>query len=275
MLYQFLSNSLTESAKTILLNQTEKYIINGTKDGLCFLRTIIAKAHVDSISTVDALRIALSSLDQKMIELKGGIQEFHIHVRQIVNALAAYSEGHDELMANLFKAYAVVNDDEFREYIRSKRYTHEDVIRLTANSLMTHAENHYNSRIANGTWKVPDKKVERIVALEAEIKQLKTVAANTTATSTNSETKWAWKKKAPKDGEPKTKLVNGTTFHWCPNHTSWTVHSPEQCEGILPRGTRPTGKTAAAGTKKFQMVPKMQMDPAMEVVVTSGGSMTK
>ena len=115
------------------------------------------KAHVDTIATVNALRTSISKLDHKMIECKGNIKEFHRHVGQLTTAMAAYSQKHDELLVNLFQAYAVVNDEEFREYIRGKRHSYEDGGTLTENTLMVNAENHFDMRVEAGTWKIVDK----------------------------------------------------------------------------------------------------------------------
>ena len=32
----------------------------------------------------------------------------------------------------------------------------------------------------------------------------------------------------PKDGEVKTKIVDGKTRNWCIHHMSWTMHKPEE-----------------------------------------------
>ncbi len=45
----------------------------------------------------------------------------------------------------------------------------------------------------------------------------------------NNEPKPAWKMQPPKDGEPTTKVVDGKTWHWCPNHNEWTIHPPSEC----------------------------------------------
>jgi hypothetical protein len=49
-----------------------------------------------------------------MIEVKKNIKLFHQHVLKLEHSLESHGEHCDELMANLFKAYKKVNDDEFR-----------------------------------------------------------------------------------------------------------------------------------------------------------------
>jgi hypothetical protein len=39
----------------------------------------------------------------------------------------------------------------------------------------------------------------------------------------------AWKKTAPKSGEPKTIKKDNKTRHWCIHHLAWCLHSSEEC----------------------------------------------
>ena len=41
---------------------------------------------------------------------------------------------------------------------------------------------------------------------------------------------WAWKEVAPKEGQKHTKKFKKKTYHWCPHHKLWTIHTPQQCE---------------------------------------------
>jgi hypothetical protein len=81
MLYQFLSNSLTEEAKMELLSAPEIYTFQGIPSGTCFLKAIIGKATVDTIATVMTIRNAVANLDTKMTEVQGNIQLFNTYVR--------------------------------------------------------------------------------------------------------------------------------------------------------------------------------------------------
>jgi hypothetical protein len=38
-----------------------------------------------------------------------------------------------------------------------------------------------------------------------------------------------WKKAEPAAGDPKSKTLNGKTYHWCPHNKMWTIHSPTDC----------------------------------------------
>ena len=41
---------------------------------------------------------------------------------------------------------------------------------------------------------------------------------------------WAWKNVALTEGQKQTKKFRKKTYHWCPNHKMWTIHTPQQCE---------------------------------------------
>ena len=50
------------------------------------------------------------------------------------------------------------------------------------------------------------------------------------------ERKYAWKRVPPKSGEPSTKKVYSDgktkTYHWCPYHSQWTIHSSAECKRL-------------------------------------------
>jgi hypothetical protein len=50
------------------------------------------------------------------------------------------------------------------------------------------------------------------------------------------EGKYAWKRVPPRSGEPSAKKVYSDgitkTYHWCPYHSQWTIHSPAECKRL-------------------------------------------
>jgi hypothetical protein len=63
------------------------------------------------MATVNVLRCEVATLNNKIVELKRNIVEFHTYVRGLVNDFAAYGAKCDELQANVFWAYLAVDDD--------------------------------------------------------------------------------------------------------------------------------------------------------------------
>jgi hypothetical protein len=231
MLYQFLSNSLSDEAKNILMVNPDSYTVMGQPSGSCFLKAIIGKSTVDTIATVHVLRNAIANLEPKMKELQGDIKAFNLHVTQVRNSLIAQGEPVNELMLNLFKGYSAVDDEAFARYIGRKQDAYEDGVDITADSLMMSALNKYELRMENGTWNALSRKDERIIALQAQIDSLgkqKEPTNSKKKSKKKNDDEYAWKKVQPSNGEMK-KVVKGKTYHWCPKHHAWTIHAPAQC----------------------------------------------
>ena len=109
---------------------------------------------------------------------------------------------------------------------------------------MDAAENKYKTRVLLKTWSAPTKEQEQILALTAQVGQLRLASKATpqkekrntpprvpSKTRQEREQKWAWKKILPKEGEPVTKVVDGTTYHLeCEHHPKqWVCHTTAEC----------------------------------------------
>ena len=90
--------------------------------------------------------------------------------------------------------------------------------------LMELAENYYRDAIVRQVWQTKSKE---FIALEARInraqakpdrkkKDKSQSKKNKGKKDDGNDKPWAWKKLPPKDKAPKTKEVNGKTYHWCP-----------------------------------------------------------
>jgi hypothetical protein len=139
---------------------------------------------------------------------------------------------------------------------REERYDEGE--NLTHRQLMQLAENKYRLMVDQGEWNKPTAQDRQIQALTSQIEHLqkkavasappksatkpktdtkgdskpKTTTAKQGSSSKKSSKDFAWKKVAPKEGEAKTKTVDGKKYHWCPNHKAWTIHSPSECHGV-------------------------------------------
>jgi hypothetical protein len=229
MLYHFLVGSLTMEAKNTVNIETAQFTIAGTKDGLTFLKTIIMKAQLDTVGTVETLRNAVSGFPVKLTELAGNIIDFHKYVNGIKGALDSYSESYPELISNLFKAYALVEDTEFQTYIMMTRFEYRRMpMNYNASVLMNGIENLYKIRIESGTWNP---------SIANQVGDTKNTISAMTSSVENTrdkkrKEKYAWKKEVPKNGEATTKSFEGRVYHWCVNHKMWTMHKPEECKGV-------------------------------------------
>jgi hypothetical protein len=210
--------------------------------GALLLKIIVMKAHVDTRATVSFIRTALSSLDTKMMALDSDISKFNAYVKTQVIALEARGETTSDLLVNVFKGYGTAQDSEFALFIKRNKDAYDEGGGITVTSLMDAAENKFKTRVLLKTWSAPTKEQEQILALTAQVKQLRIAKAaprkdkrtppkDLSKTKQDREQKWAWKKILPKEGEPVTKVVDGKTYHLaCEHHPKqWVCHTSAEC----------------------------------------------
>jgi hypothetical protein len=232
-------NSLSHDAKHRIGVWADDYTLEGEIQTLLLLKVIIRESRGDTNHRKLVLRQQLSSLDLKVESLGWSITKLHTHVKDTVEDLTALGETTQDLLANLFKAYAKVPDDEFVLYVNTKRQMYDEGTNYTPEQIMTFAGDKYKQRVEDKTWIAPSKDQEKIVALEAAVAKLskknKTSTNNTTSTTTsnnNGPQRAPWQMVKPTESEIKnkyTKKVDGKVFKWCNKHGFWSKHSTEQC----------------------------------------------
>jgi hypothetical protein len=221
-------------------------------DGPMLLKHIVALTYVDTRATASHIRDTLIDMGAKLDELGENIEQFNAWVRTQMIKLTARGEECQDLMLYLMKAYQKAPDEEFRLYIKDKKRDYEEgAVDLTAEALMTYAANKYNARVQSKEWSKPTQEQADIVALTAQLQVLNKQLSNKKnenlkkgqkekgkgkgkkENKKKSDTKkWDWKLIPPKDNEDKTKVVNGKTYYFCPNHKDkgmWTLHKPSEC----------------------------------------------
>jgi hypothetical protein len=209
------------------------------------LKAIIDNSHTNTLSSATAARTALSSLDVYMEKLpKSDISKMNEYVKTKLNELAAANEMTTDLIMNLFKGYAKAKDKTFRAWFQREKdeYTNRRIIYdPNGLALMETVENYYKGRVEEGLWGKLNEDEQTILALKAQIankqggkgkgkgKRDGEERKGKGGGKENDKPKPAWKTQPPKDGEPKTKVMDGKTWHWCPHHNEWTVHPPAEC----------------------------------------------
>jgi len=198
-----------------------------------------------------------------MKTVNSDIEKFNLYVRKLRQDLSARGEKSNDLLVNLFKGYASASDEAFTRYIQRKKDAYDEGENVTEESLLKDAINKFNNLKLEGKWNALSADQEKLVALQAEFKVLKDksikLSSNLNAKKNEKESQqygksnekkggnkkkkrgsnnpasWAWKKVPPKDGEPTTKNRDNKTYHWCQDHSAWTLHDPEKCELRLQR----------------------------------------
>jgi hypothetical protein len=155
MVYHFLYASVTKEAITKINLWKTAFTIVTHKDGLTFLCTIITKAQLDTIGTVEAYRKQIWQLPIKIVELTGNIQEFHCQVNTVKRALDSYRKEYPELILNLFNAYDKVEGKQFATYVMVTRFGYVAAPdTYQPRNLMQEVENLYKMRVQAGTWQL-------------------------------------------------------------------------------------------------------------------------
>ncbi|KAL7575495.1 hypothetical protein ACA910_020081 [Epithemia clementina (nom. ined.)] len=126
MAYTCLTNSVSEEALAKLNLNRKSFVHNGIGNGPLFLKTIIAEAHVDMRTTVIYLCEQLADLDQYMHDVKYDVIKFNNHAKTVLLGLSQRGESTLDLLANLFKAYTIIPNDEFLEFVRRKQNAYEE-----------------------------------------------------------------------------------------------------------------------------------------------------
>ena len=128
MLYQFLLNSLSDSAQLAMLSDKELYYLNDFPSGVCFLKAIIGRSSIDTNAKVTMLRKRIAKLaDTMKNEHKGNVRDFNIYVAEQRDQLRGRGHDVNELLTHLFDAYLNgVNDEEFHRYIESYQNQYDD-----------------------------------------------------------------------------------------------------------------------------------------------------
>jgi hypothetical protein len=230
-----LEESLTDSAIQKVETQSDRYMINGSPDGLCLLKCIIIDGAIDTRYTTLHIKQKLQQLHTYMIKVKHNVPAFNTEAKLLEKSLIARGETpvESDMVMWLFNGYKANADSNFHSYILKNYEEYADGDReFTTNQLMTRAENKFKQLTQDELWLKPSEQQEQIVAMNATIEQLRNKATPETAAKTKSKKKQvypAWKLEAPAAGASHTKTSNERTYHWCPHHALWTAHKPADC----------------------------------------------
>jgi hypothetical protein len=152
--------------------------VNQELSGVLLLKTIILVSTIDSNAATSAICCVLALLDLYMPKSGYDITKFNHYVKSQMLVLTARGEQSQDLVTNLFKAYCTVKEAEFCTYIKNKESNHEDsLIQLNYETLLDLADNRYKILKAQGRWNAPSQEEEKIIALEAKLKQFETKRA--------------------------------------------------------------------------------------------------
>ena len=165
----------------------------------------------------------------------------------------------------------MTKDDKFNAWTAQRMEEFDDGSKtFTVNELMVLSSRQYNTLRQRGQWMEPSPQKREIIALKAQLEQLKKATstkkktqpspAPTTKDGTNSKKegekkkyeKAAWMTKAPTEGQPKEKTVNDKKYYWCPTHNAWVRHKPSECKGKGYKPPKGKGNSTAPTAEHLQ-----------------------
>jgi len=233
LLYTCLAASITPETKAKAMIFHQDYHKGQTPIGAAYLKIRIWEANVDTRSTVMHIRAKLSALDSYILTINCNVTKFNAYVKDLIDSLMARGEMSNDLLANLFKAYKAMSDQEFVSYIRKKEDEYEEGVEINPDALMLLTDNKFKTFKQADTWNAPSPEEEKILALETQIQKLqkekkKPKQQEGKKGADQDGTKKGKKKK--KDGlkwtqvlladadRDKPKTVKGKQYFWCAKH---------------------------------------------------------
>ena len=250
--YTALAVSIDISFKSSkLAHNAKSYTIQGVKIAALFLKKIFNETEVGSAAKIAFLRGELQNLPVMFRDLDYNVEDFNDKVESTLELLQAHGQTAPDLPTSLFRAYETARDEEFAKAVRVRYmsiYT-EGEKEMTAEEILTFAKRKYQLYIQEGSWGSHVGAKDEILALKAEIKELKATAPGKGGKKKNENEKNKnknkkkkddnkagyknWQFKAPDAGKPTTKNVDGKEYHWCTkghgkdNKPMWARHKPE------------------------------------------------
>jgi hypothetical protein len=257
MLCKCLMNSVSKEGKSKITIWKDQHHVDGFPSGDLLLKVIVRESHLDTNATISAIRTKLSNLDTCMLSIGGDITKFNTHVKGLVESTNARGETTTDLLVNLFKGHLAVEDKSFNLCALRKQEEYNEGGTQTEDSLMNLAKNKFTLLQDAGRCNMPSAKETKILALQAELKQVskkwnKEKKGNKSEETEPKKRDWkdknkdtkkkaekpAWMSEKPKEENlRKSKSWNNKDWCWCSSETGgkcdghWRVHKPSKCEG--------------------------------------------
>ena len=278
MMYQCLMNSLSTEGKRKVLVWREQYMIGSMHSGNLLLKVIVRESHLDTNATAATIRMKLSSLDKYIQTIGSDIIKFNQYVMLLTDRLSSRGQTSTDLLTNLFLGYSAASDKTFVDYIGRKQESYEDGNEITPQELMEMAANKYKNLKLLNRWNAPTPEEEKIIALEAKLKNLKkTRKVKFKPDAQESDAKenvpkrrkkelpdWV-EKRPPEDKLFQPKTWNGKQWWYCHPDTGGNCHGiyrcshkPKDCKKKPQKGSKGDEKGKQEGPKKLKLTKALE-----------------
>jgi hypothetical protein len=161
-------------AQQSLSQHEPDYIVGGVICGPLLLKVIIRSATMDSRSTISILRAQLNDIDSYAAGVSGDVEKITEFFTDNLDRLNASGANLDDEVDVLFKGLKAVPCEEFRSYIVRKEELYTDgTLNITAKELAIVAQQRYALMKTKGTFMKSQTIDHEIVAMRAEMVDLK------------------------------------------------------------------------------------------------------
>jgi hypothetical protein len=257
-LYSCLMASLSPEATNLISLKLRDYkTLSGENSGLLLLRLIITESTLETKSTINNMWGKLTSGMPAIMASHGNdIFKFNTSVRAIQVNLRARGQDPEAIVPQLFQVYASCEPDDspFSRYIEYVENQFNEGTDMDAVDLMSKAEEKYKELVDRQLFKSAKGGTNDLVVLQTKLdamtEKLKTATTGPSGQNggqsgggtgrdrnPNGDRKQAqWMFQKPKDGESKSKLMNGKDYYWCDGSADshkpkWVRHKPAECKG--------------------------------------------
>jgi hypothetical protein len=150
------------------------YTLVGIESGELFLMEIIKLVNANKRATVGYLRDSHTMLPSMDLKLNNDIKAINKYINNQVDALTQRGENSSDLMTNVFKVYAGVQDKDFVHYIEDLKTQYEDGrLNMDADKLMMLGYQKLKNLNLHQTWEAPPAENKSdIITLSALSKEL-------------------------------------------------------------------------------------------------------
>jgi hypothetical protein len=166
LMYEFLRDSLTESAWTKVALRSGQFTIQGTPDGPSYSKTILMTLYIENKDTGFLLHEQVHCLPDKIIELQSNIPDFNEYVhKMLVDPTSGGEESNDDPSVYLFNSHQIVENHALKSWNTRQREDYDAGRELpTVDVLMTHTDTKYHQPKLRGKWQAKSPTEEQIAA---------------------------------------------------------------------------------------------------------------
>lgn len=232
--------------------------------GIAFLHAIITKSMTTARATAASIRASYAALPTYMVEeAKGDVIAFNERLTNLMAEMRGVGGESTDLINHYFAALKMVPDTDFRRTIDNLHDKYDEGEDITVESLITKTTQQQKLLVTRGTWLNKSVVEEEVLALRAELKQVKEQKVQKRSNSSAKSNKKSgkndsdkkdgkkdgkkkkkkvfdgdeeWKNHAPTDGNL-IKTFKGREYKYCEHH-GWRGHTTHECEVLKKKKKR-------------------------------------